>query len=316
MMELGDWDIGEWGSGECNAEPMELCEAGDEPRDKPRDELGDLGDEPGDDLGDLGDEPGANPGSEPESDPDACKELESAWPQSHECWPQTDSEHGKSLVMTPNPTELEPQTMLTELGPQEAVPLDLDPEDTDWTQAFQWRQEIFRPCPHRLIIPPMSWWEIFNEKPFPGQPFLLELSPLWPVDPLEAEGWLVDLKFAFLLNVFDTGCYMLSMIPCWAVRTRVKRWQVLLDPDEVEVAQLQRVPEQQDLQRWKLSILKFSELGVELVPADYILQKGGFKVHSYLPWHSSTPEVWSREPEEGLPIIEVSPAYDLEDFEE
>ncbi|OBS70993.1 hypothetical protein A6R68_00490 [Neotoma lepida] len=110
------------------------------------------------------------------------------------------------------------------------------------------------------------------------------------MDPLEAEDWLKDQEFVFLLDGVDTICYLLLMIPLWAVRTQVQRWQVLLDPVEVTMAQLQNAPEQQDLHRWRLSILEASELGLKLVPADYSLWKGGFKVHSYLPWHNSTPE--------------------------
>lgn len=206
-----------------------------------------------------------------------------------------------------------PQPVPTELGPQEAVPLDLGPEDAEWTQALPWRFDGLSPCSHWLI-PPLSWWEIFNVSPSPGQPVLLELSPTWPMDPLEAEAWLVGLKFVFLLGGFDAICYMLSMTPCWAVRTRVQRWQVLLDPGDVRVAQLQNAPEQQDLHRWKLSVLESSELGMELVPADCSLQKGGFKVHSYLPWHNSTPESWSREPGERLLVVEVVSLRELPCF--
>ncbi|XP_051013850.1 testis-expressed protein 19.2-like [Acomys russatus] len=208
---------------------------------------------------------------------------------------------------------LGPQPVPTELGPQEVVPLDLGPEDAEWTQALPWRFDGLSPCSHWLI-PPLSWWDVFNESPSPGQPVLLELSPTWPMDPLEAETWLVDLKFALLLGGFDAVCYLLSMTPCWAVRTRVQRWQMLLDPGEVRVAQLQSAPEQQDLQRWKLSILESSELGVELVPADCSLQKGGFRVHSYLPWHNSTPDAWSREPGERLLVTEVVSLRELPCF--
>nr|XP_015861744.2 testis-expressed protein 19.2-like [Peromyscus maniculatus bairdii] len=207
-----------------------------------------------------------------------------------------------------------PQPVPTELGPQEAVPLDLDPEDTEWTQAFHWRLDIFEDCHHKLLIPPMSWWDVFNEGPFPGQPVLLELSHIWPMDPWEAEAWLIDLKFFLLLNTFDDAIwYLMSMTPLWAVRTRVKRWLVLLDPGELTLVQLQNAPEQQDLNRWKLSILESSEPEVEMVPADYSLRKGGFKVHSYLPWHNSTPEAWNREPGEGLPVREVPPDWSPSD---
>ncbi|XP_036051235.1 testis-expressed protein 19.2-like [Onychomys torridus] len=247
-----------------------------------------------------------------EPEPEECMELEPSLLQSHECCPQTVSEHGRFGALIPSPVAMEPQPMSTELGPQEAVPLDLDPEDTEWTQAFHWRLDIFHNCPHELIIPPMSWWDIFNVSPSPGQPVLLELSPIWPMDPLEAEAWLVNLKFFFLLNSFDAICYLLSMSPLWAVRTRIKRWQVLLDPCNVKVVQLQNAPEQQDLNRWKLSILESSELGLELVPADCSLRKVGFKVHSYLPWHNNTPEVWNREPGERLPVIEVPPHFRLQ----
>ncbi|XP_059125866.1 testis-expressed protein 19.2-like isoform X1 [Peromyscus eremicus] len=251
--------------------------------------------------------------SEAGPEPEECMELEPALPQSHEYCPQAASECGGSKNLIPSPVAMAPQPVPTELGPQEAVPLDLDPEDAEWTQAFPWRLYIFDDCHHKLIIPPMSWWDVFNVGPFHGQPVLLELSPIWPMVPWEAEAWLIDLKFFLLLNSFDAILYLLSMTPVWAVRTRVKRWQVLLDPGELTLVQLQNAPEQQDLDRWKLSILESSDPEVELVPADYSLRKGGFKVHSYLPWHNSTPEVWSREPGEGLPVREVPCNCNLSD---
>ncbi|CAO2646466.1 Testis-expressed protein 19.2 [Lemmus lemmus] len=197
----------------------------------------------------------------------------------------------------------------TELEPDEAVPLDTGPEDADWTQALPWKLGSFYPCPHH-IMPPLSWCDIFYFNPYPGQPILLELSPIWPMQLL-VESLLVHLKFVVVLGDFDDICFLLSMRPCWAVRTQVHRWQILLDPGELRKAYLQNEPEQQDLNRWRLSILESSELGVELVPADCTLRKGGFKVHSYLPWHPDTPEDWSREPGERLFIKHIEPQRDL-----
>ncbi|CAO2646467.1 Testis-expressed protein 19.2 [Lemmus lemmus] len=203
-----------------------------------------------------------------------------------------------------------PQPVPTELRPEEAVPLDLGPEIDDWTQVLPLRFDGFRCCLHRRIMPPLSWCDIFYFNPYPGQPILLELSPIWPMQLL-VESLLVHLKFVVVLGDFDDICFLLSMRPCWAVRTQVHRWQILLDPGELRKAYLQNEPEQQDLNRWRLSILESSELGVELVPADCTLRKGGFKVHSYLPWHPDTPEDWSREPGERLFIKHIEPQRDL-----
>ncbi|XP_028740812.1 testis-expressed protein 19.2 [Peromyscus leucopus] len=271
-------EMGDWDEEEWSAEPMELSEAG----------------------------------------PDSEQWAGFSWGEGQGHLPHGTPVSTGPGILTPGPVGTEgialgPQPVPTELGPQEAVPLDLGPEDAEWTQALPWRFDGLSPCSHWLI-PPLSWWDIFSVSPSPGQPVLLELSPIWPMDPLEAEAWLVDLKFVFLLGGFDAICYLLSMTPCWAVRTRVQRWQMLLDPGEVRVAQLQNAPEQQDLNRWKLSILESSELGVEMVPADCSLRKGGFKVHSYLPWHNSTPEAWSREPGERLFIMEVISLRELPCF--
>ncbi|KAL1778647.1 Testis expressed protein [Sigmodon hispidus] len=304
MLEMGEWEGEEMGA----AEPMELSEAGSETEELPELSSGE----------DQEPELSSEEGQEPELSSGEGQEPELSSGEGQEHPPQGTSVSTGPGIPTPGPvgTEgigLRPQPVPTELGPQEVVPLDLGPEDAEWIQALPWRFDGLSPCSHWLI-PPLSWWDVFNVSPSPGQPILLELSPIWPMDPVEAETWLVDLKFVFLLGGFDAICYLLTMTPCWAVRTRVQRWQVLLDPNQVRVAQLQNAPEQQDLRRWRLSILESSELGMELVPADCSLRKYGFKVHSYLPWHNSIPEIWNREPGERLLIAEVLSLRELPRF--
>ncbi|XP_038184901.1 testis-expressed protein 19.2-like [Arvicola amphibius] len=248
--------------------------------------------------------------SEDGSDPDAWLGLELTEFQSHGYLPQMETEHAGPGFPVSAPVWPVPEPVPTELRPDEAVPLDGGPEIDDWTQVLPLRLGIFRCCLHRRIIPPLSWCDVTYFNPYPGQPVLLELSPIWPMQLL-VESLLVHLKFVTVLGDFDDVCYLLSMRPCWAVRTQVHRWQMLLDPGELRKAYLQNEPQQPNLYRWRLSVLESSELGVELVPADCSLRKGGFKVHSYLPWDSDTPEDWSTDPGERVFIKYVESQRDL-----
>ncbi|CAO2646469.1 Testis-expressed protein 19.2 [Lemmus lemmus] len=198
----------------------------------------------------------------------------------------------------------------TELEPDEAVPLDQGPEDDKWNQTVPGRLGGFSPCPHECIIPPLSLWDIFNVNPTPEQPVLLELSHVWPVDKLVTY-CLRNLKFFLVWYGSGNVCYLLSMPLLWVVKTQVHRWQILLDPESLLLAYLKTAPKEQDLNRWRLSILESSDLGLELVPADCSLRKGGFKMHSYLPWQSDTPEVWSKEPGERLFVNDIQILRDL-----
>ncbi|XP_031208481.1 testis-expressed protein 19.1-like [Mastomys coucha] len=226
--------------------------------------------------------------------------------------PQSVSEGSGVLVPTPMWTQgvLFSITVPTELLPQEAVPLDLGPEDAEWTQALPWRFDRLFPCSHQLI-PPLTWWDIFDVMPSPGQPLLLELRCNWPLDQTVAQSWLQDQKFVLLLDSTHFMCHLLSMRVRWAVRTQVQHWQVLLDPGEMWVAHLRKVFRQhglyhQNLYPWSLSILSASELGMELLPAASYLRKKGFWVGSSLPWHNSMPETWSWEPGERLFITDAT----------
>ncbi|XP_049989783.1 testis-expressed protein 19.2-like [Alexandromys fortis] len=203
-----------------------------------------------------------------------------------------------------------PGSVGTELEPEEAVPLDPGAEIDEWMQALRWKLGSFCPCPHQCTIPTLSLWDIFNVDPYPEQAVLLELSPLWPMEKV-VETWLRKLDFNLVLSGSGTVCYLLSMTPLWVVMTQVNRWQVLLDPDAYLLAHLETGPQKQTLNRWRLSILESSRLGIELVPADCTLRKRGFKVHSYLPWHTDTPEVWTREPGERLLVKDIQKLRDL-----
>ncbi|CAO2646468.1 Testis-expressed protein 19.2 [Lemmus lemmus] len=222
-----------------------------------------------------------------------------------------DQEHLSDAISDySSPGYLSPGSVGTDLEPEEAVPLDPDPEDADWTQGIPWRLGSFYPCPHQCIIPPLSLWDIFNMDPTPEQPVLLELSPRWPMDKLVGK-WLAKLDYNLVLCGSGTVCYLLSMTPLWAGRTQVNRWQVLLDTKALLLAHLKSGPRKQALNRWRLSILESSDLGLELVPADCTLRKGGFKMHSYLPWQSGTPEDWTTELGERLFVKDTEILKDL-----
>ncbi|XP_038184906.1 testis-expressed protein 19.2-like [Arvicola amphibius] len=207
-----------------------------------------------------------------------------------------------------SPGYLSPGSVGSDLEPEEAVPLDPGTEDNEWNQNLPWRLGSFYPCPHQNILPPLSLWDIFHVDPSPGHPVLLELSPLWPMSNIVGT-WLENLDYNLVLCGCGNICYLLSMIPLWAVRTQVNRWQVLLDTKALFRAQMETRP--QNLDCWRLSILKHSRMGIELERADCTLQKGGFKVHSYLPWHRDTPEEWSREPEERLFVDDIEMVTEL-----
>ncbi|XP_021068420.1 testis-expressed protein 19.1-like [Mus pahari] len=114
---------------------------------------------------------------EPEPEQDAWRGLGPLYV------PQGVSEGSGVLLPTPAWTQdvLFSIYVPTELFPQEAVPLDLGPEDAEWTQALPWRFDGLFPCSHQLI-PPLTWWDIFDVMPSPGQPVLLELRCNWPLD--------------------------------------------------------------------------------------------------------------------------------------
>ncbi|XP_057632295.1 testis-expressed protein 19.2-like [Chionomys nivalis] len=188
--------------------------------------------------------------------------------------------------------------------PEEAVLLDARPEDYDRYWAFPWKLGRFSPCPHQCTIPPLSFCDIFNVDPHPDEPLLLELSHIWPTNKL-VESCLKEQNFFLVLCGSGTGWYLVSMYPLWVVRTQVHRWQMMLNPDALVVIYLETGPEKQDMNRWKLSMLESSELGLELVPADCTLWKKGFKVHSYLPWQSETLKDWGKEPGERLFVKHV-----------
>ncbi|EDL34826.1 testis-expressed protein 19.1 [Mus musculus] len=226
--------------------------------------------------------------------------------------PQSVSEGSGVLLPTPVWTQgiLFSIFVPTELFPQEAVPLDLGPEDAEWTQALPWRLDGLFPCSHQLI-PPLTWWDIFDVMPSPGQPVLLELRCHWPLDQTVAQSWLQDQKFVLLLDSVQSRCHLLSMRVRWVVRTQVQHWQVLLDPGEMWVAHFRKEVGQhglyhQSLNPWRLSILTASELGMELLPATCYLWNKGFWVGSFLPWHINMPETWSWEPGERLFITDAT----------
>ncbi|VTJ71058.1 testis-expressed protein 19.2-like [Marmota monax] len=179
---------------------------------------------------------------------------------------------------------LDPLFVPTELGPQNAVPLGLGPEDADWTQALPWRFEGLPPCSH-WPRPPSPWQNFLGADLPPGEPMVLELGtsrPVEPVEPEAAEAWLLGLQVVSMVGCQD-AVYLRRMVPGWALQTPGQRWKLLLEPGEVWVVRLQHPSQQQDLHRWELSVLEGAGPGAELVPADCALQKRGFTIVSCSP---------------------------------
>uniref|UniRef100_A0A8C8ZM27 Testis-expressed protein 19.2 n=1 Tax=Prolemur simus TaxID=1328070 RepID=A0A8C8ZM27_PROSS len=187
-------------------------------------------------------------------------------------------------------TGLDHHSVPTELEPHQAVPLGLGPEDADWTQGLPWRLGDLPSCSHWPSSSPSRQGFHRVDLP-PGEPMVLELGTTWAVNPAETEAWLLDLQVASIAGCYD-AIYFRKMIPVWALRTPEERWKVLLEPKEVWVVRFQNTPQEQDLHRWKLSILRTSGHNVELVPADTALLGRGFTIVSYSPWNK-------RETEEG-----------------
>lgn len=178
----------------------------------------------------------------------------------------------------------------TELNPQNAAPLSLDPEDDDWTQGLPWRFGGVPSCRH-WPSPYPSWQRFLEEVLPPGKPMLLELRTTQEMDPYEAEAWLLDLQLLSMVGGSDAP-YLRNMTARWALRTTGQCWKVLLDPDDTCLARIQSEHQGQDLSQWKLSILETTSTGhgVELIPADTALLRRGFSILSFSPWDESEAE--------------------------
>ncbi|XP_055971353.1 testis-expressed protein 19 [Sorex fumeus] len=171
----------------------------------------------------------------------------------------------------------------TELESQDATPLELGPEDADWTQGLPWRLGMLPVCPH-WPVSPTAWLGFFRGDHQPGESMLLELGPTQVMDPAEAESWLLELQL-FTMVTCSQSVYFRKMKPGWVQRTRGRGWSVLLEPAEMCLMRLKDTPQEFDAHKWKLSVLESSASGysAELVPADVALLKKGFTILSYSP---------------------------------
>ncbi|XP_020762922.2 testis-expressed protein 19.2-like [Odocoileus virginianus] len=187
--------------------------------------------------------------------------------------------------------DLDDHFVPTELQPQDAVPLDLDAEDADWTQGLPWRFGGIPTCSH-WPSPSVPWEGFFKVDLPPGEPMVLELGTTQDMDPVEAEACLLDLQILSLVGCYD-AVYLQKMKPKRVQMTPDQCWKLLLEPDEVWVVRLQDAPQKQELHLWKLSILESSLPGQteELVPADSALLKRGFTILFYSPWAKRKAEV-------------------------
>ncbi|XP_042552530.1 testis-expressed protein 19 [Dipodomys spectabilis] len=199
----------------------------------------------------------------------------------------------------------------TELRPEDVVPLDVGPKDGDWIQGLPWRCLELPSCSHWPQNPPPWQWSLSLDQP-PREPMVLELGTVWPVEPMEAEVWLLGLQFVSMESSGDTF-YLRKMVPDSVLQPVSHRWKLLLDPDEACQLGFQDLPQYLDLPRWKLSILDTTVLDTQLVPADTMLLKKGFRIISCSPqskgeaeWGVSAaeldegysqPESWSWGPE-------------------
>lgn len=172
----------------------------------------------------------------------------------------------------------------TELGPQDAAPLGLGPEDTDWTQGLPWKFGGLPACSHWPGA--ALWWQGLPKVDLPpGEPMVLELGTTQAGDPAETEACLLGLQFISLVDGAD-AVYFWRITSQWARRTPDQGWTLLLEPDEVWAMGPPNAAQGQDLQRWRLSFPETSPTGhsAELVPADTALLKGGFTILSCSPW--------------------------------
>ncbi|XP_069887673.1 testis-expressed protein 19.2-like isoform X2 [Dipodomys merriami] len=169
----------------------------------------------------------------------------------------------------------------TELRPEDVVPLDAGPKDGDWIQGLPWRCLELPSCSHWPQNPPPWQWSLSLDQP-PREPVVLELGTVWPVEPMEAEVWLLGLQFVCMESSGDTF-YLRKMVPDSVLQPVSHRWKLLLDPDEACQLGFQDLPQYLDLPRWKLSILDTTVLDTQLVPADTMLLKKGFRIISCSP---------------------------------
>uniref|UniRef100_G3UBX2 2-oxoglutarate and iron dependent oxygenase domain containing 3 n=1 Tax=Loxodonta africana TaxID=9785 RepID=G3UBX2_LOXAF len=203
------------------------------------------------------------------------------------------------------PGALAPAQVPTELLPQDAVPLALGLEDASWTRGLPWRLEVPPACPLWHSLPP-PWQGFLKVEVPPGEPLVLELGCL---DPAEAENWLLDLKVIAMVGGFE-AIYFRKMAP-----NKGQGWKLLLEPKELWVVRLQDAPQQQDLYRWKLSILESSSPGQneeQLVSVDTALLKCVFTILSCSPLANRAPEqTWGSGPGENLAVTGASALGEL-----
>ncbi|KAM6175952.1 testis-expressed protein 19 [Erethizon dorsatum] len=175
----------------------------------------------------------------------------------------------------------------TELEPQSAVPLGLGPEHGDWTQALPWRFDGLPACSHWPSPPPLQVFPTVNLAPV--EPMVLELGTMWPLEPKEAEAWLLGLQVFCMVGYQDTTIYLRKMTPGQALRSVGQRWRVLLEPTEGWVLKLQEAAQPHELLRCQLSILEKTQHSEQeqLLPAYAVLQRKGFTIVSYSPWNAN-----------------------------
>ncbi|XP_004709268.1 testis-expressed protein 19 [Echinops telfairi] len=172
----------------------------------------------------------------------------------------------------------------TELAPQDAVPLDLGPEEaTDWAQELAWRLQVTPTCLHWPSLP--SPWQSFPTVPIPPEGHMvLHLGCAWALEPAHIEAWLLSLQMVTMMSQFN-NVYLRHLVPRQALQLPGQTWKVLLEPQEMWAITLQFPPKEAELEIWKLSILKpaASGQGAELVPAATTLLEQGLTLLSLLP---------------------------------
>ncbi|XP_012933557.2 testis-expressed protein 19.2-like [Heterocephalus glaber] len=147
--------------------------------------------------------------------------------------------------------------------PSELMLLGLGSKHEDWAQALPWKIPKLPHCAHWPKPPP-------PDPVFPRvtlslvEPVLLELGTMWPVQPMEAEAWLLDLQVFCVMGYQDTTIYLRKMTPTQALSCPGERWRVLLEPGEIWMSNMkvQGSVKPQDLLHYPLGIQERTKDGV------------------------------------------------------
>ncbi|XP_063098297.1 testis-expressed protein 19.2-like [Cavia porcellus] len=179
-------------------------------------------------------------------------------------------------------------------GPSEVPtqPVSLLPKGEDWTQDLPWKVPIAHhcthwPCPLLPSSPPQLLPSVARAS---VEPMVLELGAVRPVEPWEAEAWLLGLEIFLVVGYEHDVVIMRNLTPVQALRNPGWFWKLLLEPTpEVWMAKHHNPYLLPYLFQHPLGILERTQHNHQMCPAFTVLQKKGFIVLSFLPWCLEVP---------------------------